>query len=63
MLCQNFNDQFTFLQIGNGPMQVETNEDLHEELSDMQFKLDQRDRDIEKVNFPCFLFLLAYVKK
>ena len=50
------------MQIGNGPMQVETNEDLHEELSDMQFKLDQRDRDIEKVNVLCFRILLPHIK-
>jgi len=40
-------------KIGNGPLQAESNEDLQEELSDMQFKLDQRDRDIEKLRKEC----------
>ncbi|XP_065070914.1 liprin-alpha-1-like isoform X1 [Rhopilema esculentum] len=40
-------------KITNGPATAETNEDLQEELSDMQYKLDQRDRDLEKIRKDC----------
>eukprot|EP00112_Aurelia_sp_Birch-Aquarium-sp1_P024769 Seg798.2 transcript_id=Seg798.2/GoldUCD/mRNA.D3Y31 product=Liprin-alpha-1 protein_id=Seg798.2/GoldUCD/D3Y31 len=40
-------------KVANGPAQTESTEDLQEELSDMQYKLDQRDRDLEKLRKEC----------
>eukprot|EP00794_Sanderia_malayensis_P018119 gene18119-19929_t len=36
-------------KVANGPAQAPTQEEIQEELSDMQYQIDQRDRDLEKL--------------